>query len=45
MEVNDAIFLSSEEEVRSIRTSAYKLGMKVRSRRIKEDSYWVQRVK
>lgn len=45
MEVNDAIFLSSEEEVRSIRTSAYKMGMKVRSRRIKEDSYWVQRVK
>ena len=35
----------SDEEVRSIRTSAYKLGMKVRSRRIKEDSYWVQRVK
>lgn len=45
MEVNDAIFLTSEEEVRSIRTSAYKLGMKVRSRRVEEDSYWVQRVK
>ena len=44
MEVNDTTSVRSEEEVRSIRTSAYKLGMKIRSRRVSEGLYWIQRV-
>ena len=44
MEVNDTTTVKSEEEVRSIRTSAYKAGMKIRSRRLSEGVYWIQRV-
>jgi len=44
MEVNDTTTVKSEEEVRSIRTSAYKAGMKIRSRRLSEGLYWIQRV-
>ena len=43
MEVNDTTTVRSEEEVRSIRTSAYRLGMKIRSRRVSEGLYWIQR--
>ena len=45
MSVGDAVTVKSEEEVRGIRTSAYRLGMKIRSRRISEGLYWIQRVK
>ena len=44
MEVNDTTTVKSEEEVRGIRMSAYKLGMKIRSRRVSEGLYWIQRV-
>ena len=44
MSVGDAVTVKTEEEVRSIRTSAYKAGMKIRSRRVSEGLYWVQRV-
>jgi hypothetical protein len=43
MSVGDAVTVKSEEEVRGIRTSAYRLGMKIRSRRISEGLYWIQR--
>ena len=45
MEVNDTTTVKSEEEVRSIRTSAYRLGMMIRSRRVGDGVYWIQRVK
>ena len=45
MEVKDTTTVRSEEEVRSIRTSAYRLGMKIRSRRVGDGVYWIQRVK
>ena len=45
MEVKDTTTVKSEEEVRSIRTSAYRLGMKIRSRRVGDGVYWIQRVK
>jgi|TARA_R100000406_G_scaffold79554_1_gene60649 hypothetical protein len=45
MEVNDTTLVKSEDEVRGIRTSAYKMGMKIKSRRISDNEYWVQRVK
>ena len=45
MSVGDAVTVKSEEEVRGIRTSAYRLGMKIRSRRVGDGVYWIQRVK
>ena len=44
MEVNDTTTVKSEEEVRVIRTAGNGLGMNIRSRRVSEVIYWVQRV-